>query len=203
MTRLPGTLRQWHWISSAICMIALLFFTATGITLNHAELIPATVTTETIERPLPPTLLASVRMVAQHSQATTTPLPAALQQWLATSAELPPTGGTPAEWHPDEIYLALPRPGGDGWLSVDLVSGTVIVEQTTRGWIAYFNDLHKGRNTGMAWRWFIDVFAVACGVFSITGLWLLIRQAQVRPSTWPMVGLGLVIPALVLLIFSH
>ena len=35
------TLHQWHWISSAVCLIAMLLFAVTGITLNHAGAIEA------------------------------------------------------------------------------------------------------------------------------------------------------------------
>jgi hypothetical protein len=77
---------------------------------------------------------------------------------------------------------------------VALEDGQVEYEKTDRGWISYFNDLHKGRNTGAAWSWFIDVFAVACLVFCITGLFLLQMHAGKRPATWPLVALGLVAP---------
>ncbi len=107
------------------------------------------------------------------------------------------------EWSGDELYVALHRPGGDAWLAIDLGSGELLYELTDRGWIAYFNDLHKGRDTGPAWRWFIDVFAVACVVFCGSGLLLLQRQAARRPSTWPVVGLGVVIPLLLLIAFVH
>ena len=60
-------------------------------------------------------------------------------------------------------------------------------ETTDRGWVAYFNDLHKGRNTGIAWTIFIDVVAVAVLFFSLTGLVLLWIQARQRTSTWPLV----------------
>ena len=53
-----------------------------------------------------------------------------------------------AEWSGREIYVALPQPGGDAWLSIDLATGEVQYERTDRGWISYLNDLHKGRNTG-------------------------------------------------------
>ena len=79
----------------------------------------------------------------------------------------------------------------------------MIYEHTDRGWISYLNDLHKGRNTGAAWSWFIDVFSVSCVVFCISGLLLLQRHAQSRPTTWPLVGLGLVIPMLLALLLIH
>ena len=35
------TLHQWHWISSAVCLMAMLLFSFTGFTLNHAAQIEA------------------------------------------------------------------------------------------------------------------------------------------------------------------
>src|SRR5690606_4715259 len=93
--------------------------------------------------------------------------------------------------------------GGDAWLSIDLSSGELLYEHTDRGWIAWLNDLHKGRNTGTAWAWFIDVFAVACLVFCITGLFLLHLHGRQRPATWPLVGFGLVAPLLLIILFIH
>ena len=50
---------------------------------------------------------------------------------------------------------------------------------------------------------FIDLFAVACLVFSFTGLFILKMHAGNRPFTWPMVGMGLVIPMLLALLLIH
>ena len=79
----------------------------------------------------------------------------------------------------------------------------ITYERTERGWIAYLNDLHKGRNTGLAWSLFLDVFALACVIFCVTGFVLLKLHAVGRPSTWPMVGLGIAVPVIVLIIFVH
>src|SRR5690606_37086789 len=130
------------------------------------------------------------------------PVPPAVRQWLAREHGLS-IPAQPGEWMDDEVYLSLPRPGGDAWLSVDLASGMVLYERTSRGWIAYLNDLHKARNTGVVWGWFIDAFAVLCVVFCVTGLVLLQRHAQGRPSTWPLVVLGLVVPLLIAVLFIH
>ena len=97
----------------------------------------------------------------------------------------------------------MPRAGGDAWLSIDRASGAIEYEKTDRGWISWFNDLHKGRNTGTAWAWFIDVFALACVVFSVSGFFLLQMHARQRPMTWPMVGLGLLVMVLIALLFIH
>lgn len=193
------TLHQWHWISSALCLVGMILFAATGITLNHAAQIKAKARTENLRAVLPPDVQAQLAAGPQEGEA---PLPEALAQWLDAQWQLRP-GARLAEWSEDEVYLSLPRPGGDGWLSVDRASGEAEYEVTDRGWIAYFNDLHKGRNTGAAWSWFLDLFAVACLVFCITGLFLLHFHARHRALTWPVVALGTVIPLILALLFIH
>ena len=192
-----GTLRQWHWISSALCLAGMLLFAVTGITLNHAAQIEAKAQVTTRLAQMPEPLQASL-----HDKMPTQGLPLALRQWLEAELSIR-LDGRDAEWSDGELYIGLPRPGGDAWLSLDVESGALEYESTDRGWIAYLNDLHKGRNTGTAWFWFIDVFAVLCVVFSLSGLLLLQRYAGNRPSTWPMVGLGLVLPVLLALLFIH
>jgi hypothetical protein len=192
-----GTLRQWHWISSALCLAGMLLFAVTGITLNHAAQIEAKAQVTTHLAQLPEPLQASLK-----DKMPTQGLPLALRQWLEAELAIR-LDGRDAEWSDGELYIGLPRPGGDAWLSLDVESGALEYESTDRGWIAYLNDLHKGRNTGTAWFWFIDVFAVLCVVFSLSGLLLLQRYAGNRPSTWPMVGLGLVLPVLLALLFIH
>ena len=192
-----GTLRQWHWISSALCLAGMLLFAVTGITLNHANQISAKPLIVTLDTALPKPLLVELQLAATQQQ-----LPSSVHNWLEQQLKQS-INPTHAEWSSSELYLALPRPGGDGWFSIDLGSGELLYESTDRGWIAYFNDLHKGRNSGAAWSWFIDIFAGICVLFSFTGLWLLTRQTKMRPSTWPVTLAGVVIPLLIMLLFIH
>lgn len=190
-----GTLRQWHWVSSALCLAGMLLFAVTGITLNHAGQIEARPNTHTIEEHMPKALLVQLHRPADV-------LPTEARRWLEQTVGKR-LDWQALEWSDEELYLPLPRPGGDGWLSVDLDSGALLYEVTERGWIAYFNDLHKGRHTGVLWSWFIDLFAVVCGVFSLTGLWLLMRQAGRQAWTWPLTLAGALIPLLLMLLFIH
>ncbi|CAN5406959.1 PepSY-associated TM helix domain-containing protein [soil metagenome] len=197
-------LHQWHWISSAICLIGMLGFAITGFTLNHAGSIEAHAAVTKREGRLPDAVLqafAESRAVRAAADKTG-PLPAAAVDWLAREWDVDAAGRS-AEWSADEVYLPLARPGGDAWASFDTTGGDVQYERTDRGLVAYLNDLHKGRNTGAAWSWFIDVFAGACLVFCITGLFLLQLHAGGRAATWPMVGLGIVIPVVLALLFIH
>jgi hypothetical protein len=193
-------LHTWHWVSSAISLIGLLLFAITGFTLNHAGEIEANPVTAQQAAQLPPALLASVAP-DDASVDTKKPLPAPVVDWVRQNFPTKALGL--AEWSADEVYLALPRPGGDGWIAIERATGKVTSEATDRGWIAYLNDLHKGRNSGTAWKWFIDVFAGACLIFSLTGLVLLWLHSKRRKSTWPLVGLGLAIPAAIAVLFIH
>jgi hypothetical protein len=199
------TLHEWHWVSSALCLIGMVLFSVTGFTLNHASQIEAkprvTSLRGNVDARLRERLEQQVAAVksAQKGKAA---LPAELQDWVKKTWQIDTAEGE-AEWSDDEIYLSLPRPGGDAWLRLNLADGEVEYERTDRGWLSYFNDLHKGRNTGVAWSWFIDLFAAAALVFSITGLFILKMHAGKRPFTWPMVGMGLVVPALLALLFIH
>jgi hypothetical protein len=197
------TLHKWHWISSAVCLLAMLLFAFTGITLNHASQIEAKPKVANQAGTLPAELMRELAAGPAHANGkANAALPESLRQWGEDKLSIR-IGEREAEWSPQEVYLSLPRPGGDAWLRIDRGSGAFEVESTDRGWISYLNDLHKGRHTGTAWTWFIDLFAFACLVFCITGLFILKLHAPKRPSTWPIVGLGLVVPAVLAVVFIH
>lgn len=193
-------LHTWHWMSSAICLVGLILFAATGITLNNAQ---------TFEREEP------------HIQRRTDKVPTAVLERMAQAAKLDPPqlpreadawlrsayGITAAsrrlDWSDGELNLSVPRPGGSTSLRVDLKSGELAFERTDRGVIAYLNDLHKGRHAGPGWGWFLDIFAGAALLSAFTGLLILIRQSSMRRSIWPLVGFGAVVPAIVIFLFVH
>ena len=189
-------LHQWHWISSALCLISMVLFSVTGITLNHAADIDAQPVISEREAVLPPPLLETLAQTERG------PLPETVRRWLAREAEIQ-VDRRDAQWSADEVYLAQPRPGGDAWLAIDLGNGELIHEDTDRGWVAFFNDLHKGRNTGLGWAIFLDVFSLATIFFCLTGLWLLQIHSGKRAITWPLTGLGLIIPLIVIIFFMH
>lgn len=192
-------LHTWHWMSSAISLIGLMLFAITGFTLNHAAEIEGAPTSVETAAQLPPNLLEKVK--PDDAPDAKKPIPADVAAFIETRLPLKAQGD--ADWTADEIYLGLPRPGGDGWISIDRNTGAVTSELSSRGWIAYLNDLHKGRNAGPVWKWFIDIFVLACVIFSLTGLVLLQLHSKNRRSTWPLVALGLVIPAIIAIWFIH
>jgi hypothetical protein len=147
--------------SPGVCLGGMLLFTITGVTLNHASEIAAAPMLRQQQASLPPPLaraLAAQKAEGKHA------LTGTVAVWLADRF-LIRTMADVAEWSDADVYVSLPRPGGDAWISIDRASGVSKFEKTDRGWISYLNDLHKGRNTGHGWQVFIDVVAVACLVF--------------------------------------
>lgn len=189
----------WHWMSSAICLVGMLLFAATGITLNHAGSIESEPAVESMDAQLPASVLRSIAAVPDGAVG---PVPGSVTDWLRSNLDVDVSGRVP-EWSGEELYIPLPRAGGDGWVAIDRTTGMVTVERTDRGWIAFLNDLHKGRDTGTAWAWFIDIFAVACVVFCLTGFLLLQLHAKKRRSTWPIVAAGVVVPTFLILFLMH
>ncbi|HEX8785486.1 MAG TPA: PepSY-associated TM helix domain-containing protein [Telluria sp.] len=194
-------LHQWHWISSAMCLMAMLLFSITGFTLNHASQIEAKPVTTRLQAQLPAGLQRQLAAFAAGHADARLPLPAELADWAERSFPVQ-VRGVRAEWSDEDAYVALPRPGGDAWLRIGL-DGKAEYEKTDRGWISWLNDMHKGRNAGPVWGWFIDIFAFACLVFCITGFLILKYHAANRPSTWPVIGFGIMLPIVLAMLFAH
>lgn len=210
-TRKPRKARQfwlkqlhtWHWVSAAVSLTAMFVFSITGITLNHAATIGAEPDVVAAQAQLPAASIRALGAIpATGPSPQSAPLPRAVADDVLQLVGID-ARGVAAEWTDAEVYVAVPGPGRDAWVSIDRATGSLDAEKTDRGWISFFNDLHKGRNTGTAWFWFIDVLAVACVVFTLTGLLLLQLHARHRPSTWPLVGLGTALPLILILFFMH
>ena len=196
-------MHEWHWISSAVSLLGLLFFAITGLTLNHASsLESAKQAFSSVSESIPAALVAElqedIRINGEGESGPTEPL----RQWIEAAFGID-TAARTGNWQEGQVDFSLERPGGDAWLKLDLVRGVAEYHVTDAGWIAYLNDLHKGRHTGTAWAWFIDLIAVACVVFAVTGFVILKMHAANRSMTWPLVGFGLLLPLLIAALFIH
>ncbi|MYM86209.1 hypothetical protein GTP91_03330, partial [Rugamonas sp. FT82W] len=57
-------LHQWHWVSSAMCLLGMFLFAITGITLNHASQIEAKPSVVRRQATAPAALTAQLRAYA-------------------------------------------------------------------------------------------------------------------------------------------
>ncbi|MGY0218016.1 PepSY-associated TM helix domain-containing protein [Endozoicomonadaceae bacterium StTr2] len=169
-------IRTLHVYISMLMLLIMLFFTVTGLTLNHRDWLPDAPPTVLNELPLPETL--------QNPQAwEDDPLGHAEQvrRWLNQHHGL--TGNQISyDWQPEEQLLVIDvkRPGGYTLAEVLPEDGLVVLEHQEYGIAAVLNDLHMGRYSGALWRAFIDASALLMLLFTLTGLWLVIPQKKRR-----------------------
>jgi len=191
---------RWHWVSAALALVGMLFFATTGITLTNAGYFENTKPVVThYDATLPMAVLADINRQAESPSKA---LPASLNAWVRSTwgLTLYPKN---IEWQAEELFVDLKRPGVDAWLSINRQSGAVQYEASDQGWIAFFDDLHRGKNTGPIWSWLVTAFGACCIVFSLTGLVILQIHAKSRWKVWPVVGFGLLVPTVLVLVFVH
>src|SRR6185295_8351251 len=92
------TLYRWHWISSAIALVGMLLFAATGLTLNHAAQIEAHPVVVDRKATLPQPLLAAHAPRAGDARRDA-PVPADIADWVAAALKVD-VHGRSAEWSP-------------------------------------------------------------------------------------------------------
>ena len=81
-----------------------------------------------------------------------------------------------------ECVVTFKGPGYSADAFIDRETGAYRLSQTSLGWIAVINDLHKGRDTGQAWSVVIDLSAVLLILAALTGLVLLFYIKRRRVS---------------------
>ena len=74
----------------------------------------------------------------------------------------------------DEYSIAFASPGMDWTATVTKETGKTVLKRTVPNLVAVINDLHRGRSSGRAWGWVIDLSAGLIVLACITGvvLWL-------------------------------
>lgn len=185
---LAKTSRTVHWISSALGLASLFFFSVTGITLNHLEWFSGGSSVHSTQ----------VEMSSQWQQQFQQAGDVEQLEILAKELDRRWGLGVPRNIDRDEFEWVMDyqRPGGLSTVVLLLDSGSLSLEQVDDGVVAIINDLHKGRHSGPVWSWLIDLVGIVCILFALTGLLLLYVHAGKRRSTWPLVGLGTALPFL-------
>jgi hypothetical protein len=175
--RVNSLLRWLHIYTSMVSLIVVLFFAATGVTLNH------------------PTWLADER-----TEEVTGTLPAAWKtangiDWLVVAEHLRAARGvhgTVADRREDdrEGSLTFRAPGYSADCFIDVRDGSYKLTVSYQGAVGVLNDLHRGRDSGRAWAWLIDVSGVFLVLLSLTGLGLLFYLRKVRVSALAAMTMG-------------
>lgn len=195
-------MRLVHIYSSMLVLVLLLFFAVTGITLNHPEwqnTLGASSRSQQLQ--LPDELKALRWNDDELEQAVQAKKIAA---WLREQHQV--QGAVlNFNYDPDEHLLELDfkRPAGYSTVVIELAAGQVELNTEYAGTLALLNDLHKGRYAGSSWKWLIDLTAVACVLFGLTGFYLLWRQPSRRRSGVNTAVFGVIVMLLAYLAALH
>lgn len=100
-----------------------------------------------------------------------------------------------------ELSVTLKGPAYSADAFIDRETGKYELSEIKMGVVAIMNDLHKGRDSGSAWSWIIDISAVFLILVSLSGLILLCFIKKRRVAGFITGVIGLIICYLIYAIF--
>lgn len=170
-TKIATWSRWLHIYVSMFSFVAILFFSITGVTLNHLEWFPEKNVLTEYKGNLP---------VSWTNQADTSNIKKLeIVEYLRAKYHVK---GLVNDFRIDdsELSISFQGPGYTADAYVDRASGNFQLSTNELGMIAFFNDLHKGRDTPSSWKWVIDASAYFLIGVSLTGLILLLYLKKKR-----------------------
>jgi len=162
-----GAARWLHLYLSMVSFAIVLFFSVTGITLNHQEWFSDRQKTTVMHGVAQASMLGN--RAAQGDAANVDKL--GLVEMLRAQG----IHGAVSDLRVDDsqIEISFKAPGYSADAFIERDTGKYDLTETRNGFVAVINDLHKGRDSGKAWSMFIDVSAVLLTLVSATGLLLI------------------------------
>lgn len=101
----------------------------------------------------------------------------------------------------DELSVVFKGPAYSCDVFIDREKGNYDLSEIKMGIVAVMNDLHKGRDSGSGWGWVIDVSAVFLILVSLSGLILLLFIKKRKVAGLITGAIGLFLCYLIYLIF--
>ncbi|GAA0362555.1 PepSY-associated TM helix domain-containing protein [Bowmanella denitrificans] len=185
---------RWLHIYLSTALFGLLvFFCVTGVVLNHVGWLDGGGKEGELDISVPPQWQALAQSPPQ--------LIAAVGDYLCQQHNLEHPRAV--EWSADDAELVLDYalPAGYALATLDLQGEVLLLEYHKGSWLGVWSDLHKGRHSGLAWSWVIDISAVLMLLFALTGLIILWQNRGKRRSGMLAAVLGALTPVLIYFLF--
>jgi uncharacterized protein len=157
--------RVLHTYLSMVSFTILLFFAATGITLNHQDKMLGEPKVTRFSGRLDTALVGATAADAKVDQAQ---IVDTLRRAHGIKAHL-----SDFRVDPDQVTVSFKGPGYTADAFIDRKAASYDITETRMGVVAIVNDLHKGRDTGGAWSFLIDLSALLMMLVSVTGFTLI------------------------------
>lgn len=160
--------RTVHIYLTMLGLLVMLLFGITGFTINHEEWFGGRNAASMTEHTgtVPPELIAQrdyLRIVEHLRQ--TLKIRGAMENFADDFADL---------------AITFKQPGEVWDITVEKSTGQVSARSEQYGFVAIINNLHRGRYTGTAWSWVIDISALLIVLACLTGfvLWLALPRRK-------------------------
>lgn len=176
--------RWLHIYVSMISFAIVLFFSVTGITLNHPDYFAGEMK-ETHEKGQMNTAWVAVTDTVKIAKLEMVEL---LRKQYGIKAPV-----TEFRIEEQQCAISFRGPGYAADAFVSREDGSYEITLLKAGAIGILNDLHKGRDSGTKWAILIDVSAVLMIVISLTGIILLlyIKRKRISGIAWALIGVVL------------
>ena len=165
--RFSGVMRTIHIYLTMFAFLLMMFFAVTGVVLNHEDWIAGQTVRRDTTAVLPMALLKE---------------PDKLMIVETLRSNFGAIGGV-STFDVDDatLHIELKGPGRHTEADVDRKTGKLTIGVERRGLLMRLDDLHRGKDSGLAWRWVLDVSAILLFLGSLTGIlmwWALPRRRK-------------------------
>jgi hypothetical protein len=174
-------------------LMIVLFFSATGITLNHPDWFAGTGPRETQAKgKLPPEWLSAGSADTDREKVAKLEIVEYLRKENGVRGALD-------EFRIDETecMVSFKSPSYSADAFIDRTTGAYQLTTIEEGAVAYLNDLHKGRHSGGVWAGLIDVSGGFLVLISLTGLGLIFYLKRIRVAALLTATAGVVVVTLI------
>lgn len=180
--------RWLHIYLSMISFVIVLFFSITGLTLNHADYFQSNTSITQNEGNInkswvnSPDTLGIKKLEIVEFFRNTYKVKGAVDNFSI---------------YDNEVSVTFKAPGYAADAFINRSDASFSLMQTNQGLMGFFNDLHKGRDSGKAWLWVIDISAILMTLISLTGLILLLFIKKKRSAGLILLFIGFVLTYIV------
>ncbi len=183
---MASAVRWLHIYLSLVSFVVVLFFSVTGVTLNHPDMLGGRLRQSERRGQLPMDWLKEAE-----------PRKLEIVELLRGKYGV---RGLVDDFRIDEgeCTVSFKGPGYAAEVIVSRADGAFTLTTATEGTLAVMNDLHKGRYTGGVWSWVIDLSAIFLTLVSLTGIGLFCYLKRLRvPGLITLVVGGAIVLALI------
>lgn len=176
--------RWLHIYLSMISFVIVLFFSATGLTLNHADYFQSESTTTELK--------GNVNAAWVSSKDSSKIDKLSVVEFFRNQYKVK---GAVSDFRIDEseISISFKAPGYEADAFINRANGSFQLMITSQGFMGFVNDLHKGRDAGKIWLLLIDIAAILMVLISLTGLMLLLFIKKKRVAGIVLAIIGVII----------